>query len=226
VAAVVLYPVVGGCGVRNAGRPDDLDARLREAVGRFLATHTVPGASVAVIVHGRLVEVVSGFADVDAERKVDVRTKFRIASVTKNYVAALTLELVEDGVVSLDDTVGRWLRRLPEPVAFARDVTLRQLLSHTSGLRQTFTDDRDRGRVLTPDDLLARIPPPVCAPGTCWSYADGNYILAGLVIEAATGRPLSAELRERLLDRLGLARSELPDAGAQRTVTAAIRARV
>jgi D-alanyl-D-alanine carboxypeptidase len=203
-----------GCGVGNAERGDDLEARIQHAVDRFLGTHTVPGASVAVIVDGRLTEVVSGVADIDTERKVTAATQFRLASVTKNYVAALALDLAEAEVLSLDDSVGRWPPRLPERLAFVREVTLRQLLSHTSGLPQTFTDDRDRGRVLTTEDLLARIPPPVCEPGACWSYADGNYILAGLVIEAATGRPLSTELRERLFGRLGLARSELADAGA------------
>jgi D-alanyl-D-alanine carboxypeptidase len=212
LAAVVVCSA--GCGVRNAERADDLNARLKQAVDRFLSTHMVPGASVAVIVDGRLFEAISGVADVATKRKVTVDTTFRLASVTKNYVAALALDLAEDGVVSLDDRVQRWLPRLPESLAFVREVTLRQLLSHTSGLAQTSTDDRDRGRVLTSDDLLARIPPPVCQPGTCWSYADGNYILVGLVLEAATGRPLSAELNARLLRPFDLTRTRLLNAAA------------
>ena len=214
VAVVVLCPVASSCGVRSAKRSGDREARLQQAVDRFLATRTVPGASIALVVGGRLIEAVSGVADVDAERKVNAGTQFRIASVTKSYVAALALDLAEDGVVALDDTVGRWLPELPAHLAVVRDVTLRQLLSHTSGLRQTFIDDLDRGRVLTADDLLARIPAPVCDPGTCWSYADGNYMLAGLVLEAATGRPLSTELRERLLAPLDLTRTELLNAAA------------
>ena len=214
LAVAVLGSVAGSCGARNVEHADGLNARLQHAVDRFLTARTVPGASVAVIVDGRHSAVVAGFADVDAKRKVTGGTKFRIASVTKNYVAALALDLAADEVVSLDDTVGRWLPQLPEHLAFVHDVTLRQLLSHTSGLGQTFTDDRDRGRVLTTDDLLARIPSRVCEPGTCWSYADGNYVLAGLVLEAATGRPLSTELSERLLNPLGLTKTELPGAGA------------
>jgi CubicO group peptidase (beta-lactamase class C family) len=213
LAAVVVL-CSAGCGVRNAERADDLDARLEQAVDRFLSTHTVPGASVAVMVDGRLFEAVSGVADVATGRKVTVDTTFRIASMTKTYVAALALDLAEDGVVSLDDRVQRWLPRLPESLAFVREVTLRQLLSHTSGLAQTFTADRDRGRVLTSDDLLARIPPPVCEPGTCWSYADGNYILVGLVLEAATGRPLSTGLNARLLRPFDLTRTRLLNAAA------------
>jgi D-alanyl-D-alanine carboxypeptidase len=214
LVAVAVLCSAAGCGVRRPQRADDLEARLQQSVDRFLATHAVPGASVAVVRDGRLAQVVSGVADVDTKRKVTAGTKFRIASVTKNFVAALTLDLAEEGVVALDDPVERWLPRLPERLAFVRGVTLRQLLSHTSGLRQTFTDDRDRGRTLTADDLLDRIPPPVCVPGACWSYADGNYILIGLVLEAAAGQTLSTELRKRLLDRLDLTRTELLSAGA------------
>jgi D-alanyl-D-alanine carboxypeptidase len=92
--------------------------------------------------------------------------------------------------------------------------TLRQLLSHTSGLGQTYTDDRDRGRVLSTKDLLNRIPRPVCDPGKCFSYADGNYVLAGLVLEAASRHDLADELNARLLGPLDLNDTELPDVGA------------
>ena len=105
-----------GCGARQRERPDALDARLQAAVDRFLATHTVPGASVAVIVDGRLTEVVSGVADVDAVRKVTTGTMFRIASVTKNYVAALALDLAEAGIVSLDDPLDVGSHGCPRPL--------------------------------------------------------------------------------------------------------------
>jgi D-alanyl-D-alanine carboxypeptidase len=71
--------------------------------------------------------------------------------------------------------------------------------------------DEDRRRVLTVADLLDRIPPPVCAPGSCWSYADGNYVLAQLVVETATRQPLDQVLRAVLLDPLGLHHTVLAD---------------
>jgi D-alanyl-D-alanine carboxypeptidase len=183
-------------------------------VDAFRSSRLVPGASVAVIDHGRLVEVVSGVADSDTGRAVTPHTEFRVASVTKLYVATVALALVERGDLALDEPIDRRPLVLPESLAFARQLTLRQLLSHTSGLSQTFTRDQDRHRSLTTADLLERIPPPACAPGTCWSYADGNYVLAGLVVEAATGQPLAEVLHEQFLGPLGLAETRLVDAAA------------
>jgi len=154
---------------------------------------------VAVIDDGELVEVVSGVADLDTGRAVTADTQFRVASVTKMYIATIVLELVERGELSLDEPIGALELALPEPIGFARELTLRQLLSHTSGLSQTFTRDEDRHRALTAADLLDRIPPPVCDPSSCWSYGDGNYVLARLVLEAATRQPLGDVFRDELL---------------------------
>lgn len=91
-----------------------------------------------------------------------------------------------------------------------RGVTLRQLLSHTSGLAQTFASDPEI------DEALARIPQPVCDQGRCWNYADGNCLVVGLVLEAATGMPLSAALKKHLLDPLGVAQTRFTgDHGAE-----------
>jgi len=158
------------------------------------------------------VEVVSGVADVDTAQAVTPRTQFRIASVTKMYVATVVLAAAERGQVTLDEPIGRRPLALPEPLAFAHELTLRQLLSHTSGLSQTFTRDEDRHRALTTTDLLERIPPPVCEPSACWSYADGNYVLAQVVLEAATRQPLPELLQSQLFTPLRLIDTRMVDA--------------
>jgi D-alanyl-D-alanine carboxypeptidase len=169
-----------------------------------MAGHTVPGVSVAVSAGGNTTRVTSGFADVEKKQPVTTDTEFRLASITKNYLAVLALELVERNRLRLDDPVEKWLPDLPPHLEYVRKATVRQLLSHTSGTGQTFTRDEDRGRVLTLDDQFDRIPDPVCEPGTCYSYADGNYILIGLIIEAASGRTVAEELRKTVLEPLGL----------------------
>jgi D-alanyl-D-alanine carboxypeptidase len=169
----------------------------------------VLGASVVVIDRGQAVSVVAGSTDLHGDRAVVADTQFRLASVSKLYLAALTLELAERGEVSLDQPIADWQLSLPPQLEFAQNLTLRQLLSHTSGLGQTFTRDDDRGRVLTTREQLDRIPPPVCAPSSCWSYADGNYTLVQVVLEAATQRSLAELLRVELFEPLGLRRTIL-----------------
>lgn len=198
--------VAVGCAAANDSSASPLRERVQGAVDEFLDTHAVPGASVAVISGGRLVSVVSGFADLEQQQPIRVDDEFRLASITKTYIAALAVTLDDDGVVALDQPIGRWLSGSPAGLDIRR-VTLRQLLSHTSGLRQTATDDDDRGRLLTFADVMARIPSVVCAPGQCWNYADGNYAIAALVLATATGMPPVDEMHDRFFEPLGLTRT-------------------
>jgi D-alanyl-D-alanine carboxypeptidase len=191
-------------GSDHADRASMLQARVQAAVDGFLSTHEIPGASVAVIDRGQMVMAVSGFADLDGREPIQPDDEFRLASITKNYVAALAVAYDRAGIVRLDDRIGPWLPEMPSGLQFLADVTLRDLLSHTSGLAQTFVADEDRGRHLSLADVLDRIPPPVCEPHRCRSYADGNYVLAAVVLAAASGRTLASELQTRLLAPLDL----------------------
>jgi CubicO group peptidase (beta-lactamase class C family) len=183
-------------------------------VDDFLSSRLVAGASVAVIADGELTEVVSGVADVDSQRAVTASTQFRVASVTKMYIASIVLRMVERGELSLDEPIGAKGVNVPASLAFARGLTLRQLLSHTSGLSQSYTRDEDRSRALTTADLLERIPPRVCEPGACFSYADGNYVLAQVVVEAATGESLTDVFQDELEQPLDLRDTSLVNAAA------------
>ena len=200
-----------GCGT-STGDDDAIEVRLQDAVDEFLNDHLVPGASVAFIHDGEVVEAAAGVADVDTGRAVTDRTQFRVASVTKMYMAAVVLNLVDRGELSLDRPISAYGVHLPERLAFIDDLTLRQLLSHTTGLGQTFTRDEDRHRSLTAADLVDRIPPPVCPPSSCWSYADGNYVVAQLVLEAATGAGIATVFDRELLGSLDLRQTAMIDA--------------
>jgi D-alanyl-D-alanine carboxypeptidase len=133
--------------------------------------------------------------------------RFRIGSVTKTFVAALVLRLVEDGELGLDDSVERWL---PGLVPAGGEITVRHLLSNTAGLFDYVEDPRvlrQTQRRWKPNELvqiaLAHEPEHV-PPGSAYSYSSTNYVLLGLIAERAGGAPLGRQLRERVFAPLGL----------------------
>ena len=143
-----------------------------------------------------------------------------IGSVTKTFVAATILELVEEGRLSLDDTLRD---HIPGMVAISRKITIRQLLDHTSGLADVFNDTTRRGleehpeRAWTAAEVLRTLRAPWYRPGEGWAYANTNYFLLGLVIERITGTSLADQLHARFLGPLGLTRTRVltgaPDDG-------------
>jgi D-alanyl-D-alanine carboxypeptidase len=146
--------------------------------------------------------------------------RFRIGSVTKTFTAAIVLQLVEEGKLRLDDTLGE---HLPGVVPRGAEITIRQLLGHRSGLVNftnyaEFLAQASRSSSTTPLDTLrfAASHPLDLAPGSMSAYSNTNYIALGLVIETVTGNTYAEELEKRILDPLELERTELP---AERRVT-------
>jgi D-alanyl-D-alanine carboxypeptidase len=193
----LLVLVLLGCGGERAEPP--LAARLQGTLDRDRAAQGIPGVAAAVVAGGRVVWVgVSGLADV--RRRVPVRrdTRFAIGSVTKPFVAGLVVRLAANGLLRLDDPLSRWVPHFPG----ARQITLRQLLDHTSGLDDYVTDgrflaaERRRGpeSEWAPRQLLRYVPSPLAAPGERWNYSNANYLLLGLVVERATHRRLGPQL--------------------------------
>ncbi len=156
-----------------------------------------------------------GVADLRTQRPLLPLHRFRVASVTKSFVATVALQLVDEGRLSLSDTVERWL---PGLLPYGDQVTLRQVLNHTSGvpdyivavLFEIFLGDRFRS--WQPEELVASIAaqPQLFAPGAAWSYSNTNYVLAGLIIERATGTLLGQEIRRRIVRPLRLRDTSFP----------------
>jgi D-alanyl-D-alanine carboxypeptidase len=164
------------------------------------------------------VRAASGVADLRTHRPMRVDDRFRVGSVTKTFVATVVLQLVGEGRLRLNDPVERWLPRL---VPDGRDITVRELLNHTSGL-YNYTDDprvlapyldrNDPDFVWRPRQLVAIAVshPPLFAPGSSWSYSNTNYILLGLIVQAATRTDLGRQLYRRIFEPLRLRHTSFP----------------
>jgi D-alanyl-D-alanine carboxypeptidase len=168
----------------------------------------IPGVSVAILfADGAAWIGASGSADLGERIPVTPSTAFAVASITKTFTGALVLTLVEDGAVRLDEPVRRYLPGLD----IDRRITVRQLLDHTSGLRDYFFHPRiDRALLSRPERRwdaarsLRYVGKPYFKPGRGWHYSNTNYLILGMLAEAVTGDPLAVALRERFFEPLAL----------------------
>jgi D-alanyl-D-alanine carboxypeptidase len=206
---------------REAAELAAIERSVGEIVEHARADTLAPGISAAfALADGRVGTAVAGFADAEAEVRITPDTRFLAGSVGKSLHAALAVALAHEGVVDLDAPISRWLggepwfARLPN----ARDLTLRHLLQHQSGLidhvhsiefvarelklRMFESDDA----VIAPEELIeiALDQTPKFSAGKGFAYGDTNYVLAGLVIQRATGRSPFDQIEERFLAPLGL----------------------
>ncbi|KDN87353.1 serine hydrolase domain-containing protein [Kitasatospora cheerisanensis] len=165
---------------------------------------------------------VSGVADLASRQPVPADGHFRIASVTKTFVAVVVLQLVAEGRLALDDSVES---RLPGLVAGngndGRAITVRDLLQHRSGLHDDYPDyasaedfRQHRNDTTTAAQTVARALAhrPDFAPGTDWSYNNTGYVLLGMIVERVTGHPWHQEVQDRIVRPLGLAHTSWPGA--------------
>jgi D-alanyl-D-alanine carboxypeptidase len=186
-------------------------AALEAAVDRARASFGLNALAVGVSIDGRLGwSGASGFAP-DGRTPLTGASPFAIASVTKTFTAAIVLQLVDEGRVSLDAPVTDYLPGLD----VARGVTVEQLLSHRSGIADLLAPMRDRlraepSRLWTPEEVVALVGPSVFAPGSDWGYSNTNYVIAGMLVEAVAGNPFGQELERRITAPLGLLRTRIP----------------
>ncbi|MEU1820099.1 serine hydrolase domain-containing protein [Streptomyces roseifaciens] len=202
----------------HSATQDALDAITRAGTPGVLARVDRAGESW----HGT-----SGVADLRTGRPRLPQDRFRIGSLTKPFIATVLLQLAaepEHGL-STDDTVGKWLPGLVRGRGNdGRRITLRQLLQHTSGLYDYIDDDGLRAKFTgeaflahrydnaTPEELvrIGLSHKPLFEPGKGWSYSNTNYILAGMVIEKATGHSYASEVERRVIRPLGLRGTTVP----------------
>ncbi|TPQ18579.1 beta-lactamase family protein [Streptomyces sporangiiformans] len=168
----------------------------------------------------------SGVGNLRTGKPRSAHDRYRVGSITKTFVSTVLLQLEAEGRLSLDDKVDQWLPGVVRGNGHdGTRVTLRQLLNHTSGIFN-YTADEEFGRTFflkdgffkhrydttTPEQLvrIAMSHKPDFAPGTSWNYSNTNFILAGMVIEKATGHSYGEEIRRRIIQPLGLHATSAP----------------
>jgi len=181
--------------------------KLQDTLDNGLKKYNGKGISFAIIAPGHRTWIgVSGVSHGTTPIKPD--TLFDAGSITKNFVAALTLKLVEEGLLTLDDPLHKWLPDYPN---IDNTITIRQLLNHTSGLYSLQGSSairpilKDPGRLWTSKEVLTTlVGKPHFPKGKGWQYSNTGYILLGMIIENATRSKISTELRNRFWKPLGL----------------------
>jgi D-alanyl-D-alanine carboxypeptidase len=191
-----------------AAPPADLRARA-DAIVAAAYPADGPGAAVIITRGGEtLYRAGRGLADVEARRAIAPQTVFRLGSITKQFTAAVILQLVQEGRISLDDPLSRFLTDYPQPGASA---TVRQLLNHMSGI-QSYTGipgwmvEANTSRAYTTAEMIAlfRDLPSPTPPGQAWAYNNSGYVLLGAIIERVTGKAWHQAVAERITGPLGL----------------------
>ena len=228
VLAGLLASVASGVSLASAptclaGRVSARGAQSSAPRGaaRALVDAGAPGA-IVLLTDGRRTRVAAnGWASVQRRAPMRVDDRFHVGSVTKMFIATVVLQLVAEHRLRLSDTVEQWL---PGQVPAGDVITLRELLEHRSGLAN-YTSSPDffppifAGTIppahrWSPAELLAlaNAQPPAFAPGTQYGYSNTNYVVLGLIVEAATHQRIQTVLRRRILEPLHLRATYLPTA--------------
>lgn len=170
------------------------------AAAEVLRATGVPSASVAVVEGGKVAYVKAyGMARLDPAMAAEPGMQYSIGSISKQFTAALALLLVQDGKLKLDDPAGKYLPGLTR----ANEVTIRQVLSMTSGYQDFWPEDYVMTSMMKPTDPQHILDvwgkkPLDFEPGTQWQYSNTNYVIAGRIVEIAGGKPLIEQLQERI----------------------------
>lgn len=202
--ALAIGLAAGAAAARPFTRSEE--DRIDHIVWTALQKSGAPSASVAVVRDGQIALVKAyGRRSIAPERPATPRARYRIGSVSKQITATALLTLVQDGRLSLDDKIGKWM---PELTA-AQEISVRQILSQTSGYPGYFTGEvlplegRRPVAPLTVAETWGRKPLEF-TPGSAFGYSNTNYLIAGLLVERISGEPLADYVQRRLFRQLGI----------------------
>jgi CubicO group peptidase (beta-lactamase class C family) len=202
----------------DPGRRSKLSAAFPEidrVVADFMARAHVPGAAWGIVIDGELAHVgVSGFRDIAKKTPVERDTVFRIASMTKSFTAMAALKLRDEGKLSLDDPVERYvpeLKALRYPTSDSPKITIRHLMSHSEG----FPEDNpwgDQQLAVSEEQFTKMLQegiPFSNAPGVEYEYSNYGFAILGRVVTKASGRPYREYIAETILRPLGMTSTTL-----------------
>lgn len=180
-------------------------AKVDTIVTDTLARNGVPSASIAIVRGGRIVYAKAYGKQSETIATPRADAPYQIASISKQFTAAAILLLEDEGKLSLDDTVAKWIPGITD----GDKITIRQLLSHTSGLQDYWPQDYSFAAMekpVTPQEIVDRWAkkPLDFAPGTQWQYSNTGYVVAGMIVEKAAGKPLLTYLQDKVFKPLGM----------------------
>lgn len=200
----------------NAQISPGLDSELQHTLDSMRAVLGAKSLSAAIqTADGSTWAHASGISSVSPASDVTPNDTYLIGSVTKTITSACILQLADEQVLNLDDSLHEWLPTIPY---IDSTITIRQLLNHTSGIYDVLSHPHnqdsllaDISRIWTAEELIDRfISPPLFQPGTSWSYSNTNYFLLSMIIREATGNPFYTELRNRFFNPLQLNSFAIP----------------
>jgi D-alanyl-D-alanine carboxypeptidase len=209
--AVLAAALLGASTGSGAPRPltPALERQIDAMVVAQLREQFVPGAQVAIAENGRIVYTKGyGYRDLDDRLPVDAKTAFAIGSVTKQFTASAIMLLQQEGKLNVDDSLATYLPDAPH----ASQVTLRELLTHTSGI-EGYTEQPNFSLLLptpaTPQRIISSIAanPLAFAPGTKWEYSNTNFVLLGMVVSKLSGLSYPNFLQQHFFGSLGMQRA-------------------
>ena len=195
----------------NGRQIEKIDLFIREK----MKSKNIPGLSLAIVRDGKIILAKGyGMANLELSVLATEKTNYLIASITKTFTAVATMMLVEEGKISLDDSISKHLSDLPTAW---NPVTIRQLLNHTSGINDYVSHPKPPCAVgksesdYAAPDVLKEVAclPMDFAPGERWSYNNTGYHLLGMLIEKVSGKTYEQFLRERIFVPLGMSETRL-----------------
>lgn len=181
----------------------DISARIDSYVKAEMRQRLIPGLSLAIVRNGKVALLRSyGFSNVEHQVPVKPETVFQSGSIGKQFTATAVMILVEEGKLSLEDKISKYLTDVPESW---KNITVRHLLTHTSGMGE-YPPDLDLRRDLTEDEYLTIIKsvPLRYATGAKWDYSNLGYVTLGILIRKVTGKFYGEFLAERIFQPLGM----------------------
>src|SRR5262245_44960203 len=195
--------------------PPDLQQKIDQLAAETLTRTGVPSASIAIVKDGQIAYVKAyGDARLEPNTPATPQMRYSIGSISKQFTAAAIMLLQEQGKLSLDDKVSKYVPDLTR----ANEVTIRQLLSHTSGYQDYWPQDYVMPGMLQPTnaqqimDTWAKKPLDF-DPGTRWQYSNTNYVIAGVIVEKVARMPLLQFLQQKVFTPLGIKSTFDTDSG-------------
>lgn len=179
------------------------EVSIGSIVREQMAANKIPGVSLAILHRGQIVTLQSyGLANVEHQVPIKPETIFQSGSIGKQFTAAAVMMLVQENKLSLTDKISKYF---PDAPASWKDITIRHLLTHTSGLAD-YPPDIDLKRDYTEDELYASFKkaPLDFEPGTSWNYSNVGYVMLGILIGKVTGKLYGEFLSERIFQPLGM----------------------